>query len=300
MLATACGGGTAAKPDYPTLAADPTGGGTQAASEVPAAAAPDASAFGALPSKPTGAPVTITWKPAAVGDRRVRDIAHTALYSSAWDTDQRRQRTVRHFRLRERVAAVSADGIAALEVAVDDGQETVELDGPARAETLISGEYRVELAPTAFAVSRAGSGFPVGDREREELQQIYSADVGRDGPLLAVVRGRALRVGESVELTEDEQRIAGGGQGIDAAIHLTLTDVTDGVARFRFAFWLDTSTPADADHDARTEVRGAQITLGVEVATGRIRTSEIVEGSDERSSTMTSTTHRVETTTLTY
>lgn len=298
LVAAACGG-PAAKPDYPTLGPSPAGSDS-AAADIPAAPVPERATFSALPSTPTGAPIEITWRAPAVGDRRVRDVAHVALYSSAWDADQRRQRTVRHFRLRERVAAVTGDAIAALEVAVEDGQETVELDGPARTQTLITGEYRVELTPTNLTASRAGSGFPIGDREREELQQLYGADVGRDGPLLAVLRGRALRVGESVELTDDEQRLAGGGQPIGVPIHLTLTDVADGVARFRFAFWIDASTPADADHEARTDVRGATITLGVEVATGRVRTAEIVEAGEERSTTMTSTTHRVETTTLTY
>lgn len=294
----ACGA-PAGKPDYPTLdpappAAAPAG---VAGDPVPEAPPPDPAEFAGPTSNPSGAPIAIAWAPAAVGERRTRDIAHLALYTSGWDDDIRRQRTVRHFHADERIAAVGGGRATALDAAFDDGRETVTFDDDApKAQTLVSGEYRVEVRGDgpAVAVSRAGSGYPVGDREREELENIYGGgELGRDAPLLTVLKGRALRVGETVTLTAEEQAIAGGGDPLDVPIYLTLASVTDGVATFRFAFFTSTA-PAGA------EVRGVSLTFGVEVATGRLRTVAIVDARGDSSPRMRSASRMTETTTLTY
>ncbi len=294
----ACGS-PAGRPDYPSLAPVPSAGAPRgaAAETVPEAPPPDPAEFAPPASNPSGAPVAITWAPAAVGERRTRDIAHLALYTSGWDNDIRRQRTVRHFHADERVAAVAAGRATALDVAFDDGHETVTFDDDApKAQTLVSGEYRVEVRgdDPAVAVSRAGSGYPIGDREREELETIYGGgELGRDAPLLTVLKGRTLRVGETVTLTPEEQAIAGGGDPLDVPIYLTLATVADGVATFRFAFFTSTA-PAGA------EVRGVSLTFGVEVATGRLRTVAIVDARGDSSPRMRSASRMTETTTLTY
>lgn len=294
----ACGS-PAGKPDYPSLGQQPTSEAPAAAAAdpVPEAPPPDPAEFAPPPSNPTGAPIAITWAPAAVGERRTRDIAHLALYTSGWDGDLRRQRTVQHFHAAERVAAVAGGRATALDVAFDDGRETVTFDDDApKAQTLVSGEYRIEVrgdGPTV-AVSRAGTGYPVGDREREELEDIYGGgDLGRDAPLVTVLKGRTLRVGETVALTPEEQAIAGSGDPLDVPIYLTLATVADGVAIFRFAFFTSTAP-------AGNEVRGVSLTFGVEIATGRLRTVAIVDASGDSSPRMRDASRMTETTTLTY
>ena len=294
----ACGA-PAGQPDYPSLAATAPAAAPRgaAADPVPEAPAPDPAEFAPPTSTPTGAPIAITWAPAVVGERRTRDIAHLALYTSGWDNDLRRQRTVRHFHADERVAAVGGGRATALDVAFDDGHETVTFDDDApNAQTLVTGEYRVEVRGDgpAVAVSRGGSGYPIGDREREELEGIYGGgELGRDAPLLTVLKGRTLRVGETVTLTPEEQTTAGGGDPLDVPIYLTLATVADGVATFRFAFFTSTA-PAGA------EVRGVSLTFGVEVATGRLRTVAIVDARGDSSPRMRSASRMTETTTLTY
>lgn len=289
----------AGKPDYPTLdpAPSPEAPASVAADPVPEAPPPDPAEFAGPASSPSGAPIAITWAPAAVGERRTRDIAHLALYTSGWDDDIRRQRTVRHFHADERVTAVGGGRATALDAAFDDGRETVTFDDDApKAQTLVSGEYRVEVRGDgpAVAVSRAGSGYPIGDREREELENIYGGgELGRDAPLLTVLKGRTLRVGETVTLTAEEQAIAGSGDPLDVPIYLTLATVADGVATFRFAFFTSTA-PAGA------EVRGVSLTFGVEVATGRLRSVAIVDARGDSSPRMRSASRMTETTTLTY
>ena len=211
-----------------------------------------------------------------MGETRTRDVSHRALYSNAWGTDRTRQRTVRHFRVAERSGAVAAGRPTRLDVTVESGQETVESDGPKRPETLIAGEYRIALVDGRVEVSRAGTGFPIGDREREELEGLYAGWLGSGSTLLRVVQGRSLRVGEVVELSGDEHALAAGG-----------------VATFHFTLFEDATT------DETVAEHGAKVTLALEVATGRIAASSELVVRSERSPSMTSTTRRLEDATLT-
>lgn len=293
----ACGS-PASKPDYPSLdpVAQPGEPAAPAADAVPEAPPLDPAEFAPPPSNPTGAPIAITWAPAAVGERRTRDIAHLALYSSVWDTKRRDQRTVRHFHAAERVTAVTAGRPTALAVTFDDGRETIAFDADApNRQTLVSGDYQVDVRGDGpgVVVSRAGTGYPIGDREREELEGIYGGELGRDAPLLAVLKGRTLRVGETVALTTAEQTIAGGGEPLDVPLYLTLASVADGVATFRFAFFT-------ATQGAVSEARGVSLTFGVEVATGRLRTLAVVDARGDSTPTSRSVSRMTETTTLTY
>lgn len=296
-------GGAAAKPDYPSLApptataADaPTVGADDQA--VAAAPAPDPAEFAPPPAQPTGAPIAITWAPLTVDVRRTRDITHHALYTTTSDTGGRRQRTERHFHAAERIAAVAAGRPTALDATFDDGRETITFAGSApMGQTLVTGEYRIELGAdgATVEVSRGGSGYPIGDREREELAGIYGGgELGRDAPLLAVMAGHALRVGETIELTKAEQTTAGGGEPLDVPIHLSLTGVADGVATYQFVFFVSVTRPDGYD------ARGVKLVFAVEVATGRVRTVTAIDARTDNSPAMQSTSRMTETTTITY
>lgn len=286
-----------AKPDYPSL--DPDPGSTSEPSKPtgprpPEAPAPVEAEFDPPAAAPTGAPVVITWKPVTVGETRVRDIREDSLYSSTWEDSDRRQQTTRHFRLRERVTEVVDGRTAALEVSVEIGDENVAIDGDQHPETLISGDYLITFTGGKITASRGGTGFPIGDREREELQEVYGGELARDAPLLGVIRGRKMRVGETSDLTEAEKTAAGGGEPVDIPIALSLESLDAGVATYVIAFWRDDST------DDGTEVRGVKMSFGLEVATGRIRTMAIVDARGDKSAAASSTSRRSELTTITY
>ena len=267
-------GSPASAPTTPALVL--TGAPTAADVEVREAPPPDRAELTPPASAPSGEPIVISWRDSTVGETRTRDVSHRALYSNAWGTDRTRQRTVRHFRVAERSGAVAAGRPTRLDVTVESGQETVESDGPKRPETLIAGEYRIALVDGRVEVSRAGTGFPIGDREREELEGLYAGWLGSGSTLLRVVQGRSLRVGEVVELSGDEHALAAGG-----------------VATFHFTLFEDATT------DETVAEHGAKVTLALEVATGRIAASSELVVRSERSPSMTSTTRRLEDATLT-
>lgn len=285
-IAAGCGPG-AKKPDYPTLDPDRPA----PAVEVAVAPSPDPAEFAPPPSSPTGEPVAITWRAPAVGERWGRAIEHDALYSSSWDTDSRRQHTERHFAMAERVAAVDGAAVMRLEVEITDAREIVNLDGRVLPETLAAGSYVVAADPeVGVKVSRADSGFPIGDREREEIQGVYGPFVGAELPVLVPIKRHPLRVGEVVKLSDIEETVATIDGEPATPVHIWLADVTDGVATYHYAMF----------ERRDTETRGIKATFAIETATGRLRTLTQLEARGDTSPTMQSTSRMVEVMRITY
>lgn len=268
LALAACGGHQAPPPQYPSLdvASPPL---------PPAAAAPDLATFAPPPSSPSGPPIVITWRPPVVGDTVVRDDTEDSLYTSRWDDRERRQRTTGSRRVIETVREIDGAWPRVLDLEVIRGDETVDLDGERHHDVLLSGRYRLAADRDGhLTVSRNDTGYPVGDREREELEAQYAGSLAVRPSWRTLLERYPLRVGETVAL-DAEDRAALGGADTGGELALTLTAVDGGLARYALSF-VHRSTD-----DGRETLVAMRVTLVVEVATGRLRERLVREGKAE-------------------
>ncbi len=177
--------------------------------------------IGAPPvSKPTGDPIVLPPYLPKVGDayREKADSSFEQHYSHG--TNTRFQRTDTRFDLDVRVIAVEADHPSKVEVAVTTAHETVALaDAPTTTpredEDLLIGTYVIGPGPGGVlgrdeAVVTRGGGVRVEGREQEELGSLFGATLREGDPVARLVRGKQLRLGEVVALTDAEKhRIVG-------------------------------------------------------------------------------------------
>ena len=223
---------------------------------------------GAPDSHPSGDPIALPSPVVKAGDRERRTMTSTFEQHYISGTSTRFQLTKRDFDLEVTVLAVDAGHPSRLEVVAHKANEWIALaDAPTTVPredgALLDGTYTVSSGPSAelhddTKVTR-GPGLDVYGREQEELAGIFGADLRSNDPMADFMRGRKLRLGEVVTVTDAEKKRLEAGTvpstvtlalvAVDAAsvtyqldIHITQTDDSQMEIRARGAITFDRKT----------------------------------------------------------
>ena len=166
-------------------------------------------------SHPTGDPIVLPAPVVKAGDRERRTITSTFEQHYVSGSSTRYQLTKRDFDLDVTVLAVDAGHPARLEVAIHKANEWIALADepttvPREEGQLLDGTYTVSSGPSRelhddTKVTR-GPGLDVYGREQEELAGLFGADLRSNDPMADFMRGRKLRLGEVVTVTDAEKK----------------------------------------------------------------------------------------------
>ncbi|HEY5937644.1 MAG TPA: hypothetical protein VIU61_23515 [Kofleriaceae bacterium] len=266
LVVVGCGS-TAAPPSYPPLAPEQPAAPIQPLADelVPLPETDPAydPALGTPPaSKPQGGPITITVRTPQIGDIRTRQLRMRNVIDNVFeDGKQWRQLSSNRYDFREELWKIEGEALL-FKVRVLHATEAVMLKDKPHSVTVATGDYIITaLGPGKRAGVAREDGSELGTREVEELSDLFGFESARPHPLVEIASKRALRVGESVEMTADENTVFGGGQKVTAPVHLTLLAATPTTARFQVDVLL---TFGDRERRLRYDIT-------LERATGRLR-----------------------------
>ena len=254
-LALGCrGGGAPPAPAYPPLA-EPAAGVPVAelADELVPLPAEDPAhdpGLGRPPaSSPRGVPIVITLRPPQVGDVRERELRMRNVIDFEYEGRKHRQLSSNRYVLREELSRIEGETLVFAVTAIHATEAMLLKDKP-HTVTTAQGDYVITVTgPGKPAAVARPDGSAVDNREVEELGDLFGFDSARPHPFAQIVSQRALSVGESVELTRDENIVFGAGREVTAPIHVTLLEATATTARYQADVVL--RFPSDGAHERR-------------------------------------------------
>jgi hypothetical protein len=265
-LAIAGCGSAGAPPSYPPLGPEPTPAppSPSLADELVPLPASDPAYDPKLgtppPSKPQGPPVTLTLRAPQIGDVRTRALQMRNVIDNDRGDKKFRQLSSNRYEFREELWKIEGDALV-FKVHVNHATEAVMLKDKPHSVTTASGDYIVAAEAGQPAKVGREDNSELGGREIEELADVFGFDHARPHPLAQIASKRALRVGESVEMTEAESTLFGGGRKVTAPVHLTLLEATARTARYQ----ADVMLTFEADH-----ARRLRYWVTIDRATGRL------------------------------
>jgi hypothetical protein len=255
-------------------------------------------------SIPAGDPIPLPVYAPKAGDS-YREQMTTSLeqhYVHAGTT--RFQRTDTKYDLDVRVETAAGDHPTKVEVATTTAHETVALaDAPTTTpredEDLFFGTYIVGPGPGGGferdeAVVTRGGGVKVYGREQEELGSLFGVTLREGDSVARLVRGKRLRAGEVVPLSDDDKQKVAGAQPVPGAFTLAVVAADGKTVTYQLDV-VSTST----DKDTTTELRMTG-TIKLERATSRVLEERNQLRKVERAADSTDETFDTQTTVFTY
>ncbi|HUJ57274.1 MAG TPA: hypothetical protein VLX92_02230 [Kofleriaceae bacterium] len=167
------------------------------------------------PSAPEGDPIAIGFVPPKAGDSWQLVTDDDSVIDTVWakgDTPRKHQETVRKFDYRATVVETAGDHPSKLDVSIATAHEIVDLGDQHQDEELLRGGYLVAAGgtPDSFGhggvTARRSDGAPLGDREREELESLFTQTLSGADPLPRVLAASPLRLHETRTLDPDQTR----------------------------------------------------------------------------------------------
>jgi hypothetical protein len=224
------------------------------------------------PSAPIGEPIAIVERVPKVDDAWQLVTDNDLVIDAVWDggNGHKRQHTTRYVDYRLRVLDVTDGHPSKLQVQVSAAHEVVDVNAQHQEEELLHGGYVVATGGTPDHVGHGGitgernDGAPLGDREREELEDLFTATLtGRTAPLLQILAAAPLRLHETRVLEPEQARamIFEGPDGARMSVALTAVDT----AHHRATFQLDVVAH---DTGASGAVDSARVIVVYDTTTG--------------------------------
>jgi hypothetical protein len=255
LFATACGGSP--KPAGPTLDPDPP---PPPPKEMPS---DFAKLFSPPSGPPAGDPIKVAPFAPKIGMKRVRTIDVTFTVDEELGEGKRfEQRSEKRFVLREEITQAASETVSGLLVAADTAEERIELNGKPHAQKLLDGSYTVAVKDQRLVAGRP-AGADVGSRELEELDAIYSGELGQPDPIKTLLAKKTLRLGETIPLTDEDKQLL----GVTGAFTMSLVALDGPVATFHFIS-TTIGRPYDLGSEGDKENVGLRLALAVDVTNG--------------------------------
>jgi hypothetical protein len=225
-------------------------------------------------SKPRGEPIKITVVPANVGDK-YRMVMTSTFVADLTSTTH--QETEKAHKLDLEVLAVARGVPTKLRATTVLSSEHMKLPKADNTRAILSGTYLVTAPPGLTTENRFDTqiiaeredGTRAGNWESEVLNDLLRDEIGIPNTYLEVARGRALRLGESIQLDAREKQRLIGADPKDDATSLTVVEHTGGLVTYH----IDLSR--DVAH-VRLRMR-----FVVETATGRVRDARVTSLTNE-------------------